>query len=604
MSSGSSVAQSLQQEQKSLTDGARLHWVHWMIIIASALLTLVAWHFSRSQLADKIRNQYEREATQVVELVSERLQKYEDALWSGVAAIHAGNLDYRRWNTFARTLRLETRYPGINGIGVILRLERENLEAHLQQQHLERPGYRIYPEHSAPELMPIVFIEPEATNAQAVGLDIAHEANRYEAAKRARNTGQAQITGPIVLVQDAGRTPGFLFYAPYYDAGYQVRADGGLSRPLERFVGMVYAPFVVKKLMEGTLEKARRQVGIRLSDGDSVLYDELVDGEANFDPSPMFKTRVEVPVYGRTWVFDIWSGRSFREATRSSQPAMILLGGILIDTLLLCIFLMLSRANRRALDFAGRMTHELKQKTSRLEETNEELERFAYITSHDLKTPLRGISHLTEFLREDLQDYMAAPGANPEIRRNLRRLDQRAVRMENLITGILSYSGLGARAELVESLDVAEFLNGLPDTLGVAPHQIVCEGELPVFDTRRVRLEQVLINLVDNAFKYHHDKNNASVTIACKAFEDHYEFSVRDDGPGIDPRFHARIFEVFQTLQPKDEVEGSGVGLAIVKKSVEGLGGKIRIVSEPGAGTCFRFTWPRFIQEVDDQHAA
>lgn len=171
---------------------------------------------------------------------------------------------------------------------------------------------------------------------------MAHETNRFTAATKARDSGMAQVTGPIVLVQDSGKTPGFLFYAPFYEN--QNNSTQGTRE--ESFLGMVYAPIVVQNLMEGVLDKENRQVGIQLLDGDEVLYDEHITQESDYDPNPQYTMKREVTAYGRTWVFDIWSANSFREAQRSSQPMIILVGGLLIDSLLVMLFLTLTRGNK------------------------------------------------------------------------------------------------------------------------------------------------------------------------------------------------------------------------------------------------------------------
>lgn len=591
----------VEVERDRLAGAARLHWFHWLIVILSGVLTLGAWYFAKNQVDEKNELQFEREASQVVELVKERMQKYEDALWSGVAAIHVagGDIGYDRWRIFADSLHIERKYPGINGIGVIKHIPREDILDHIARQRVKRPDYSVHPDHSAPDLLPIVYIEPEGPNAKAVGLDIAHETNRYSAAKKSRDTGTAQITGPIVLVQDSASTPGFLFYAPYY---FPATADT-LEERRAGFAGMVYAPFVVKKLMEGTLDKDKRRVGIALSDAGQVIYDENNSSDADFDDVPLFSRSIDLDFYGRNWTFDIQSTRTFRAAASSNQPTFILIGGIVIDAMLLTLFIMLSRASRHTLSFADRMTLALRQKADALTESNADLERFAYVASHDLKTPLRGIADLTTYLEEDLEEYLASADCNPDVAKNFGRLEQQTRRMESLIQGILEYSSVGGRTEPVASIDVKAVLEVQRLELGVDEQQLVAAGELPTLNSYPVRFGQVMSNLIGNAFKYHHDRERAVVNVSCVTHPRYYEFSVADNGPGIDPKFHGRIFEVFQSLQSKDKIESTGIGLAIVKKSVESLGGSIRVSSTPGLGTTFSFTWPRTAAPITDSVA-
>jgi len=593
MNTKSNITNKLSEEHNSLSYGAKLHWFHWVILVLSGMLTVGAWYFSVSQNEEKMKIQFERESARVVDLVSERMQKYEDALWSGVAAIQVsdGKMTQTEWHTFADSLQIDLRYPGINGIGVVGNVQQVDLIAHIELQRKFRSNYRVHPRHGEPDHFPIIYIEPEGSNAKAIGLDMAHESNRYTAAKKARDSGLAQITGPIVLVQDDGQTPGFLFYAPYYQGGtYNTKQERQ-----DKFSGMVYAPFVVEKLMAGTLDKDKRQVGIRLLDGNKLLYDEHNETEKDFDSNPLFTSKLIVDAYGRSWGFDIRSTKSFRQATESNQSTFILVGGIAIDTLLLTLFLILSRANRKTLSFANRMTVELRQQAKQLAKSNEELESFAYISSHDLKTPLRGIEDLTSYIEEDLEPYISLPDANPDVKHNLIRLHKQVERMENLIRGILDYSGVGARTETVETFNVSSIFISMRDELNIRDDQLIMDGDFPSLTTYRIRFEQVVNNLVGNAFKYHHDPDRASVRISCEERTDFYSFSVADNGPGIDPKFHSRIFEVFQTLQSKDDIESTGVGLSIVKKSVERMGGSVIVLSELGNGTTFQFEWPKTI---------
>lgn len=343
-------------ERRAIEKSARMHWFHWLIVIASLVLTLSAWYISKQSIDEKIALQFDRQAKQLVELVSERMKKYEDGLWGGVSAIqtNGGDISYKDWKTFSHSLRIEDKYPGINGIGVIHYVAPEKMDAYLAEQRKDRPDYALHPTHQKNEFWPITYIEPVETNAKAVGLDMAHEKNRYTAALKARDTGKAQITGPIVLVQDKEKTPGFLFYAPFYRGGiYNTKEERR-----EHFTGMVYAPFVVKKLMEGTLQKEKRRVSIKIMDGEEVLYDEHIKENTDYDTNHLYSKRFELDLYGRNWVFDVRSTKSFREATENNQPMLILIGGIIIDTLLLTLFILLANSNQRAVRFIHKITEE------------------------------------------------------------------------------------------------------------------------------------------------------------------------------------------------------------------------------------------------------
>ena len=337
-----------------LEKAGMLRWFHWLVVVLSLGLTFFAWDFARKQQDERIALQFEREAEQTVDLILDRMAKYEEALWAGVAFLNTvdGNIDHALWNRYAEALRIEQKYPGINGIGVIASLDHSQREAFLRDQQIDRPEFTIHPPPKSEESWPIMAISPLRGNEKAVGLDMAHETNRFTAARESLATGTAQVTGPIVLVQDELRTPGFLFFAPF-------RADRKRQNAEQDFDALVYAPFVFRKLMEGVLDKERRQVGIRISDNDDLLFDELVENDADFDAEPMLKKQVVVTVYGRKWVFDIWSSRSFRESVDSTQTTSILVGGLIIDAMLIFLFLIVSRGARKSLQFADTLTADL-----------------------------------------------------------------------------------------------------------------------------------------------------------------------------------------------------------------------------------------------------
>jgi signal transduction histidine kinase len=222
-----------------------------------------------------------------------------------------------------------------------------------------------------------------------------------------------------------------------------------------------------------------------------------------------------------------------------------------------------------------------------LRRSNADLDDFAYSASHDLKAPLRSIRSLAEWITEDVKGT-----ASDETIENLGLLANRTERLELLLQSLLQYARVGrsggAEEDIVGSRLTEEIAGYL--TLGEG-FTVTCRGEIPVIRTDKAPLEQVLRNLIGNGLK-HHDRGTGSVVVSAQDLGDRLEFRVEDDGPGIPAQFHQRIFQMFQTLRPRDEVEGSGMGLAIVKKSVEGHGGTIRVESAPPArGTSFIFTW-------------
>jgi len=231
-----------------------------------------------------------------------------------------------------------------------------------------------------------------------------------------------------------------------------------------------------------------------------------------------------------------------------------------------------------------------------LESANKELNDFAHIVSHDLKAPLRGIKTLANWISTDYADKLDEDGRD-QIDLLLSRVD----RMHNLIDGILQYSRVGRVKEEKIQVTLNELVPNIIDL--IAPPEsitITIKDELPVIECEKTRITQVFQNLLSNAVKYM-DKPQGQVSIGCDEKEGYWRFSIADNGPGIEERHFDKIFQIFQTLSPRDEVESTGIGLTVVKKIVEMYGGKIWVESKVGEGSTFFFTLPK--QKVGGKNA-
>ncbi|HSJ23272.1 MAG TPA: PAS domain-containing protein [Longimicrobiales bacterium] len=232
---------------------------------------------------------------------------------------------------------------------------------------------------------------------------------------------------------------------------------------------------------------------------------------------------------------------------------------------------------------------ELARTAAALERSNAELDQFAYVASHDLKAPLRGIANLAQWLEEDLEGRLSGDSAE-----HMRLLHGRVQRMDALIDGILSYSRAGRVRESVEQVDTGRLVEESIDLLSPPPTaEVVVQDSMPALRAERTALQQVFLNLISNALKYTlAHREDARVTIEWERTGDMYRFSISDNGPGIAPEFHDRVWGIFQTLEARDKVEGTGVGLSVVRKIVETRGGSVSLESATGAGATFGFTWP------------
>ena len=691
--------------------------LHWAVICISVILTIAAWQLSITQIEKRVEQRFNFLSNQLVTQISERMKRYEDALRTGVVAIQtqSNEIDVEDWKRFSEALKITPMYPGINGIGVIYHVRPENLDDFVKNQKVFRPDFKIHPYHGSGENWPITYLEPLHGNEQAVGLDIAFEQHRINAAKKARDTSQTQITGPITLVQDEKQTPGFLQFVPFYSRHDIATTE--LKR--KHFIGHVYAPFIMHKLISGTLNQKdiqddNRHIRFSIYDGDELLYDDLKVGSDTTKKSPTLSKKITIGMYSRSWTFNIQTAPTFDEDVKTSQSTYVLIGGIIIDGLLIFLFIILTGRDKRSLILVDEMTrralvneeyfrhvieaapcgmiitndkglieevnphaltlfgyskeqmlgqsidilvphrfssahskhrdtfykHQENRRmgidrnvsglksngdefpaeiglahfngeggtkilatiinmteyvsiTDELKRSNKDLNEFAYVASHDLKAPLRGIMQLASWIYEDIEE-----SASDETKTHLKLLQSRTARLEKLLDDLLIYSRVGNHLGDIEETDVNESVQMIFQLLDPPEGFVLNIPEpLPVLTTLSTPLEVIFRNLIGNAIK-HHDNSEGIITITASERGSFYEFSVENDGPPIASQHHEQIFEMFKTLRPRDEVEGSGMGLSIIKRMLDYHGQKITITSGKERGVTFSFTWPKdFIKE-------
>jgi len=243
---------------------------------------------------------------------------------------------------------------------------------------------------------------------------------------------------------------------------------------------------------------------------------------------------------------------------------------------------------RDALTARKRAEERQAQLLKQVEAANQELADFAHVVSHDLKAPLRAIDSLAKWLAADYKDKFDDEG-----RDQLNLLLGRVKRMHDLIDGILQYSRAGRIREEVVEVDLDELVPAVIDLLAPPPHiRVTVETPLPRIVIEPTRIAQVFQNLLSNAVKYM-DKPEGRVRVGCTEEGGWWKFYVSDNGPGIEEKDRQRVFQLFQTLKPRDEADSTGVGLAVVKKAVEMYGGRVWIESKVGEGSTFYFTLPK-----------
>jgi signal transduction histidine kinase len=451
-----------------------------------------------------------------------------------------------------------------------------------QEVHRRYPGVQVvgYADLLARRGAPLTYMEPWRDGEPG----LLSEPRRREALERTLRTNRPEATAPVRL----GDAPGLLI----------MLATRG---PRGRAIGSAYAAFRIGRLVEGAVPARDRRAGIELYDlgPASARAARLGDAEPSYDSDARrdaaagrgrFGSRtVAFETLGRRWALFYAPDHSLRAKGQLLLDWLPLIVGGVLALLAGWLLRLSSRTERRAVALAEHMTESLRASQTELARSNAELERFAYVASHDLREPLRTITGFLGLLSRRHGERLGEDG-----REFVGLAVQGAKRMDELIAELLEYSRAGRRETIAEptDLDVAwrVAVRNLSAAIADAGAEVTA-GPLPVVMADRGEMVQVLQNLLGNALKYR-GEGNCHVHAEAVRRGDEWEVSVIDDGPGIDPRHHARIFVLLQRLHRHDEVEGTGMGLAICKKIVEHHGGRIWVESDEGDGARFTFALP------------
>jgi signal transduction histidine kinase len=486
---------------------------------------------------------------------------------------------------------------------------------------------------------PVLYVQPYKLNREVLGFDMGSDPAIKELLEAVADQGQLRVVSTVDVVSSNPSQATLTVYLPVY-RNTEIPGEGGpgdedstetVEQTPRELQGFVVGTFHTGDMIRRALDYLT-PAGIDMAfykqkeDGSHVLLyahtSRVRDLEAPDPADSEFRApwtlTQQIEFFDTRW--SVVSSSVPQRFQTQSWPAWLVLFGGLAFTGLLTAYLMtlvgrseevrrlvadrtrqlvnaISALKQQIAD-RRRAEHELQLLNETLEQrvaarTREsrrradELEQFAYVASHDLKAPLRGIANLASWLEEDLAGKL-----DPNTREQLVLLRDRVQRMQNLIEGLLEYSRVGRVKGTEELVDTRALVLEIADSL--APPEgfrIDVSPDLPTLQTERLLLGQVFANLISNALKHHGGQTGVIRVVAQQRGPD-CEFTVADDGQGIDPRYHDKIFLMFQTLQAKDREGDTGIGLALVQKIVLEQGGSITLESEPGNGACFRFSWP------------
>ncbi len=430
---------------------------------------------------------------------------------------------------------------------------------------------------------PVYYVHPLERNKLALGFDLSSNPIRAETLKRSMDTGSVESSSSINLAQKDKSGPGFLIFYPHY-RGNEVPKT--LSKRREMFEGFALGVYLIEELIKDVTQ-GKMVPGLNLVIYENSLIDEKNRLYGNLIEDQEMELSFPISVSGRTWYL-VWQADTEFNGGVSLNFPMVASGGFFVLMFLLAMIFEMNLVKTKAIE------QEVRIRTAELKRANKDLEQFASIASHDLKAPLRGIGHLSHWIKEDLGENFPA-----EVGNHLARLDESVKSMDALINGILEYSKAGKSSIETKIVNVESLVK---KTLGLIDInndvELVVKTSLPNFQTDSVKLSQIISNLISNAIK-HNTNSDKKLLISSRKIGGFYEFRIEDNGPGIDPKYHEKIFQMFQTLQGESKIENTGIGLPIVKKLVEEVNGSIRVEAVKEGGTAFVFLWPVNIEEAE-----
>ena len=574
------------------------------VFLGLAAVTAIAAIFTARQVERREDQLLDERAQSVVEAIDRRIETYTEKLF-GVRGAFTGSaeLTHGEYETFLGTQEVSRRYPGVLGIGyasVIPDVRRDQFVRRVARgaraAGIGYPEFVIRPNAQRPGSVAITYVHPVEPNRQAFGLDLMSEASRRTALSLARDSARPVATAPVRLVTETTDQEGLLILLPHY-AGDEQRPPE--DRRFERFRGAAFVAIRLPDLIRSALATgpgvdleiydvgAVGTVPSRLRAGDEAF--DLRGGPQAPRASGDHSRILDTEIAGRQWRIYYRTDDALVGGGERAMPWLIAVLGLVVALLATAAISFARSAQRRALAIADQMTADLQASEAELARSNEELERFAFLASHDLQQPLRTVNGFLQLLQLRHGD---------ELKGRAKEYVEYAVRgtrqMSTLIDDLLTYSRAGRNDRAPEAVALERVWDAAVEQLQATIEDsgaTVTRGPLPTICADAGQMTQLFANLIGNGVKYRGDAA-PEVHAEARRVEAGWEVSVRDNGIGIDPQYSERVFALFQRLHTRAAYPGTGIGLAISRKIVERMGGRIWVESTPGAGSTFFFTLP------------
>lgn len=347
----------------------------WIILFISLTLTVVAFFISSSIIEERARDRFEYRVVEIERAIKDRLQVYEQVLWSGVAFIYScKDIDRSHFSKFVETLDINKHWPGIQGFGYSVPVKPEDKEKHINQIRKEGfPNYQINPEGQRDMYSSIIYLEPfDWRNRRAFGYDMWSNEMRRAAMKRAMETGEAATSGIITLVQETNKDvqKGFLTYVPVYKTK---NIPETIAERKKEFSGWIYAPFRAGNLMRGILGVEDPNIEFEVYDGEDIRLDSLLfdsDDKVHLEESnhsPLFSRKSQITLQGRAWTIYYTTPENFDLGGNKNLPIIIVICGAIVDLLLFYVIFSLYFLNKHTEKRVNFRTRELEDSKVNLE---------------------------------------------------------------------------------------------------------------------------------------------------------------------------------------------------------------------------------------------
>jgi two-component system, OmpR family, sensor kinase len=609
-------------------------WFPAAVFFTGIVLTLLAVYYASRTVQLRTRAQFETAALRVRNSIRERFEIY-DAMLHGTAGFIAveKQVTRERFRKYVERLSLEVKYPGVQGIGFAPKVpvsEKDAMVAVIRQEG--ELHYRIWPETTQFEFFPVAYLEPEGSrNGAALGYNMFAEPARREAMERARDTGKSAASSKLVLVQETEpqKQAGFLIYFPVY-------AGGSVPETIEerraRLQGFVYCAFRAGDLFTGIFKDEGMEAQLEIFDGSNtdnvnLLFRSAAEKAGELPFRKTFEEVTTLNIGGRTWA------TRFVAEPELEQIWIVLLllaGGLMLSGAMFYLTRAEGRARRAAENaaaqlqvsevalreseerlrrYATELEHRVAERTANLAQSIQSLEGVLYHVAHDLRAPLRSMASFTNILLEEYGPRLDARGHD-----YARRVSNAAQRMDRLVQDLLAFGRLAHVAVPVSRVnleaEVNSVLSRFSEEIARRGATVEVRAPLPPVKANAGILAQALSNLLSNGLKFVPPETRPHLRIyaeqkiadvdnsggksggALPSGEAFVRLWIEDNGIGIAPEYHERIFRMFERLHAVDAYPGTGIGLAIVRKGLERMNGRVGVESSGSGGSRFWLDLP------------